>query len=175
MQYKAIYNSPIGQLTLVSDGENLTGLSIEGERVKETEATQNSELPIFRIVSNFLDSYFAGEAPALSTLPLFPKGSPFQTEVWNILKTIPHGKVTTYGDIAKEVAKKLGKERMSAQAVGGAVGSNPIAIIIPCHRVIGVNGNLTGFAAGIDTKIKLLNIEGIDTTRFFVPKKGSAL
>ena len=116
-----------------------------------------------------MDDYFAGNKPQLSKLPIAPIGGEFRQQVWKILTEIPYGELTTYGSIAKEVAKRMGKEKMSAQAVGGAVGHNPISIIIPCHRVVGSNGSLTGYAGGIEKKIKLLKHEGIDMTKFFVP------
>ena len=112
-----------------------------------------------------------GEKPDISELKLAPKGSEFRQTVWRILCEIPYGKTTTYGEIAKEIAHLNGLERMSAQAVGNAVGHNPISIIIPCHRVIGTNGSLTGYAGGIDKKIFLLNHEGVDTDNFYVPRK----
>src|SRR5699024_5558654 len=108
-------------------------------------------------------------------LSLAPIGSEFRQGVWRILREIPYGEVITYGDIAKKMAEKMGKKSMSSQAVGGAVGHNPISIIIPCHRVVGSNGSLTGFSGGIPMKIKLLELEGVDVTKMFVPKKGTAL
>ena len=123
----------------------------------------------------WLDRYFAGGRPSLCELPLAPAGSEFRQGVWSILCEIPYGEVTTYGDIAKKVAARMGNKSMSAQAVGGAVGHNPISIIIPCHRVVGSNGSLTGYAGGIKTKIKLLELEGADMTPLFTPKKGTAL
>ena len=105
------------------------------------------------------------------SLPLAPMGGDFRKEVWKILCKIPYGKTATYGEIAKEIADKRGVLKMSAQAVGNAIGHNPISIIVPCHRVVGQNGNLTGYAGGIDKKLKLLCLEGTDTTKFFIPKK----
>ena len=113
----------------------------------------------------WLDDYFAGRMPALITLPLAPQGSPFRRLVWQILCQIPYGQVRTYKEIADEVASYEGKDHMSAQAVGGAIGHNPISIIIPCHRVVGVNGSLTGYAGGLDKKAALLQHEGIDVTK----------
>ena len=132
-------------------------------------------MPIFIKTKNWLDRYFAGERPAISDLALAPFGSAFRQKVWNILCGIPYGQIITYGDIAKQLASDLHKKGMSSQAVGGAVGHNPISIIIPCHRVVGANGSLTGYAGGIDTKVKLLELEGVDLSRLFVPKKGTAL
>ena len=117
----------------------------------------------------WLDIYFSGNTPDF--IPsLHITGSPFQKEVWELLLRIPYGKVTTYGDLAKQIAQQRGISRMSAQAVGGAVGSNPVSIIVPCHRVIGSNGNLTGFASGLDNKTALLTIEGHDMSKFSMPK-----
>ena len=171
MIYKTYYNSPIGKLLLTSDGENLTGLWIEDQKhylykINEQLIT-NDDLEIFKQVKNWLDKYFNGEKVSINNLKLKPNGTKFQIEVWKILSDIPYGKVITYKEIAQIIAPKLNKERMSAQAVGGAVGHNPISIIIPCHRVIGNNGNLTGYAGGIDKKIKLLQIEGHDINKFY--------
>ncbi|MDD3746378.1 MAG: methylated-DNA--[protein]-cysteine S-methyltransferase [Anaerostipes sp.] len=163
MYYTTVYSSPVGLLTLASDGENLTGLWIEGQKYHGNtifeDMIEDNKLPIFSAAKKWLDQYFAGEQPAISQLPLAPRGTDFQKSVWQILCEIPYGKVITYGDIAKEIARKKGKERMSPQAVGGAVGHNPISIVIPCHRVVGSNGSLTGYAAGVETKRKLLEWE----------------
>ena len=115
-------------------------------------------------------SLFKGEKPDIKELSLKPQGSLFRQEVWKLLCEIPYGEVTTYGKIAKVVAQKLHKEKMSGQAVGNAVGHNPISIIIPCHRVVGTSGSLTGYAGGIDKKIALLKHEGVDMTHYFIPK-----
>jgi len=131
-------------------------------------------MPILLEAKRWLDIYFAGKEPNF-TPPLHPIGSAFRQSVWEILLQIPYGKTTTYGEIAHKMAEKTGCSRMSAQAVGGAVGHNEISIIIPCHRVVGTNGSLTGYAGGIDKKMKLLKLEGTDMTGFFVPKKGTAL
>lgn len=157
MVYSAIYDSPVGPLWLTSDGEKLTGLWMWEIR----DAVPDETLPIFRDTRRWLDSYFRGERPPMDALPLSPAGTEFQRLVWEILLTIPFGATRTYGDIAKEAAAKLGKERMSAQAVGGAVGRNPISIIIPCHRVIGANGTLTGYAGGLKKKEWLLRHEEV--------------
>ena len=171
MIYKTYYNSPIGNLLLTSDGKSLIGLWIEGQKhylykINEQLIT-NDDLEIFKQVKNWLDKYFNGEKVNINNLKLKPNGTKFQKEVWKILSDIPYGKVITYKEIAQIIAQKLNKERMSAQAVGGAIGHNPISIIIPCHRVIGNNGNLTGYAGGIDKKIKLLQIEGNDINKFY--------
>lgn len=169
-------------ITLASDGENIIGLWIEGQKyhggtVSEemAEIKENDDLPVFAAAKNWLDRYFAGEKPAISELPLAPIGGEFRKAVWGILCEIPYGECITYGDIGKKVAAKMNKPSMSGQAVGGAVGHNPISIIIPCHRVVGSNGSLTGYAGGIDKKIKLLEHEGVDMSNFTVPKKGTAL
>ena len=122
----------------------------------------------------WLDVYFAGKEPDF-TPSLHLIGSDFRQAVWNILLSIPYGRTMTYGQIAKQLAKNTGIDKMSAQAVGGAVGHNPISIIVPCHRVVGTNGSLTGYAGGLDKKIALLKLEKTDTERFFRPKKGTAL
>ena len=128
-----------------------------------------------RPTNNWLNRYFAGENPAISELALAPIGGTFRQEVWRLLCEIPYGEVTTYGEIARKVAEKLLKTNMSAQAVGGAVGHNPVSIVIPCHRVVGTNGSLTGYAGGVDKKIWLLTHEGVNVERFTVPTKGTAL
>lgn len=178
MFYATTYPSFLGTLTLVSDGDNLVELLFEQERYPseiEAESVTGDELPVFTAVKNWLDRYFAGEKPELSELPLAPQGSSFRQAVWKLLCEIPYGEVTTYGAIAEKIAAMQGKKKMSAQAVGGAVGHNPISIIIPCHRVVGTNGSLTGFGGGIDRKVKLLQHEKVDMTNLFVPKKGTAL
>lgn len=150
MFYKTDYNSPLGNITLCSDGSNLVGVWFDGQKYFAStvkEMTEKNDLTIFSNVKNWLDRYFTGQNPKISELPLAPIGNEFRQAVWKLLCEIPYGETTTYG----EIAKRLGKP-MSAQAVGGAVGHNPISIIIPCHRVIGKNGSLTGYAGGIDKK-----------------------
>lgn len=179
MFYSTHYVSPIGVIMLASDGERLVGLWMEGQKYfgdTVTESlTEKPDLAIFTAARNWLDRYFAGKTPAISELPLAPVGGEFRKTVWNILCEIPYGKLTTYGDIAKKVAKRMGKVSMSSQAVGGAVGHNPISIIIPCHRVVGANGSLTGYAGGISKKIKLLELEGADISGLFIPRQSTAL
>ena len=179
MYYKTSYESPLGTLTLASDGDNLTGLWNDAQKYHGDtlfrDMEDQSTLPVFAEVKAWLEHYFAGEQPAISELPLAPAGSGFRQEVWDMLCKIPYGALTTYGDLAKRMAVTRGKERMSSQAVGGAVGHNPISIIIPCHRVVGSNGSLTGYAGGIDIKIMLLEHERVDMTDLFVPAKGTAL
>lgn len=171
------YLSDIGKMTLVSDGENITGLWIEGQKYYgNTMADNNTEaaLPVFRRAKQWLDIYFSGKEPDFC-LPLAPKGSPFRQKVWKLLCGIPYGEVMTYQDIARALAEESGKEKMSAQAVGGAVGHNPISVIIPCHRVVGSDGSLTGYAGGIHNKVKLLELECVDMRGLYVPGKGTAL
>lgn len=139
------------------------------------DMTEKSDQPVLRIAKAWLDRYFAGEKPEISALPLCPAGSAFRQAVWQMLCEIPYGEVVTYGDIAQKMAARLGRKTMSSQAVGGAVGHNPISIIIPCHRVVGANGSLTGYAGGVDQKRKLLALEGADLSRLFAPAKGTAL
>lgn len=158
MMVKTDYASPLGTLTLASDGENLTGLWIAGQKYftagTPTNLPARDDLPVFMQARGWLDRYFAGQRTAASELPLAPQGSAFRQSVWRILCEIPYGQTVTYGEIAKRLSCK------SAQAVGGAVGHNPISIIIPCHRVLGSDGSLTGYAGGVDKKIWLLAHEG---------------
>jgi methylated-DNA-[protein]-cysteine S-methyltransferase len=179
MYYKTSYQSPVGKLTLAGDGESLIGLWIEGQKYYGNnlpeEVTEMDDTPVFSKTKKWLDRYFSGKKPSVSGLSMAPFGGAFRQGVWQILSAIPYGEVCTYGRIAKLMAEKTGKTRMSAQAVGGAVGHNPIGIIIPCHRVVGSNGSLTGYAGGIGIKIKLLELEGVDMSILFVPQKGTAL
>lgn len=126
----------------------------------------HAENPILAQTRLWLDSYFRQKNPNPHAIPLQPIGTAFQLIVWQILAQIPYGQVTTYGEIARQVAKRLGKPKMSAQAVGGAVGCNPISIIVPCHRVVGAAGKLTGYAGGLDKKRFLLCLEGVDLKQF---------
>lgn len=180
MIYRTEYDTGlIGSLTLASDGKALAGCwfendrffgyGLEGERMERAD-----DLPFFDETQTWFDRYFSGGRPLPAELPLAPRGSGFQRRVWNILTEIPYGKTVTYGQIAKRLAAESGKN-MSAQAVGGAVGRNPLCVIVPCHRVMGANGNLTGFGGGIDTKVRLLELEQVDMDGFFAPKKGTAL
>lgn len=163
MIYTTYYNSPIGKLLLASKENKLIGLWIEGQKYYssgiEEEFTKNDDEKILIETKKWLNRYFNGEKPCPNELDLAPIGSKFRKNVWDILCKIPYGKVITYNDIAKEIAKKRKINKMSAQAVGGAVGHNPISIIIPCHRVIGTNGSLTGYAGGLDKKEYLLKLE----------------
>lgn len=179
MYYSTKYPSPVGTITLACDGGNLVGLWMEGQKYYGGTAgeamTENDDMPIFVTAKKWLDEYFAGKRPGLSELPLAPIGGEFRQGVWRILRAIPYGEVVTYGDIAKKMAANMNKKTMSSQAVGGAVGHNPISIIIPCHRVVGSNGSLTGYSGGLQKKIKLLELEGVDLSRFFIPARGTAL
>ena len=149
----AEYDSPVGRLLLGSDGVDL--LILQMERNLDVPLTEDS---VLLAAKQWLDRYFQGEVPDLE-LPLRPEGTPFQRQVWQILLEIPWGQTRTYGEIARQVAAALGKEKMSAQAVGQAVGSNPISIVIPCHRVVGARGQLTGYAWGVEKKKWLLEHE----------------
>ena len=179
MVYSTRYASPIGSLMLASDGGNLVGLWIEGQKyfagAVAEEITEQPDVPVFTAAQNWLDAYFTWQKPALSGLPLAPKGGAFRRAVWDILCEIPYGEVTTYGEIARKMAARMNKVNMSAQAIGGAVAHNPSSIIIPCHRVVGAHGSLTGYAGGISKKIKLLEHEGVDMSCLFVPAQGTAL
>ena len=137
------------------------------------EMEQKDDIPVFVKTKKWLNRYFAGQKPSINELPLAPSGNEFRQNVWKLLCEIPYGETTTYGELARKIAKQMNKTSMSAQAVGGAVGHNPVSIIIPCHRVVGTGGNLTGYAGGIDIKIKLLKLEGVDMSKFYDPSKKS--
>lgn len=171
------YNSPVGSITISSNGTELTGLWFDGQKYfRDTLYGECEEkaLPVFEQTMHWLDIYFNGKAPDF-TPPLKMETTPFRKEVWKIMLTIPFGQTMTYGAIANKIAKQKGISKMSAQAVGGAVGHNSISLIIPCHRVVGTNGSLTGYAGGIDKKIQLLKLEKIDMSSLFIPEKGTAL
>lgn len=171
MYYTAPWDSPLGKLTLASDGEYLIGLWIDGQKydrdILKGKEIAEEMIPVLEKTGDWLERYFAGERPEISELPLGMTGSSFRKEVWNILCQIPYGQVITYGEIARKMAVRLGRKSMSAQAVGGAVGHNPISIIIPCHRVVGTGGSLTGYAGGLDKKIMLLEHEGVSLPGMF--------
>lgn len=175
--YTYHYSSPLGGITLSSNGTELTGLWFDGQKyfgdTLEKEYLEQN-LPIFEETVRWLDIYFSGKSPDF-TPSLSMKTTAFRKAVWEIMLTIPYGKTMTYGEIANQIAKQKGLSKMSAQAVGGAVGRNSISLIIPCHRVVGTNGSLTGYAGGIDKKVKLLTLEKVNMSEFFVPKKGTAL
>lgn len=166
MYYISSYDSSIGKLSIVSDDESIVGLWIEGQKyymsILKREKYEEQETKVIKTTKQWLDRYFNGEKPHIEDIPLKLVGSDFRKQVWKILLKIPYGETITYGDIAKEIAKQNHIKSMSAQAVGGAVGHNPISIIVPCHRVVGGNGSLTGYAGGIDKKIELLKLEGVD-------------
>lgn len=177
MTYLYDYNSPLGKITMASDGEALSGLWFEGQKYFKASIKGESEkktLSIFDEAIKWLDIYFSGNEPDF-TPKLLVTGTPFRKAVAEIMLTIPYGKTMTYGEIAQKIAEQGGLSKMSAQAVGGAVGHNLISIIIPCHRVVGANGSLTGYAGGIERKIELLKLEKADMTGLFIPKKGTAL
>ena len=175
--YKKSYKSPLGIIYMRSDGENLTGLWFESSRdvSKHSYNFEEKDLPIFDETSRWLDIYFRGKNPDFTPKYKIENLTPFRSQVIDIKNKIPYGKTVTYNDIAKEIAQNRGIEKMSAQAVGGAVGWNPICIIVPCHRVVGTNGSLTGYGGGIQNKVKLLEIENNDMSKFTIPKKGTAL
>ena len=157
MYYSTNYSSPIGKMLIVSDGEAICGVWFYGQKHFPTfdNLIENDDLTIFKNVKDWFDDYFRGKNPEI-TFKLKPNGSEFRKKVWKILTEIPYGETLTYGEIALKLSSS-----MSAQAVGGAVGHNPISILIPCHRVLGVNGKLTGYDGGLDKKMKLLNLENI--------------
>lgn len=167
------YASPVGDITLCARDNALIGLWIEGQsHFMETigdETAEASDHPVLMAGRAWLEAYFAGRCPSPLALPLSPAGSSFRQAVWQLLLTIPYGTWTTYGQLAHRIATQSGKKTMSAQAVGGAVGHNPLSIIIPCHRVIGSNGNLTGYAGGLHIKQWLLEHEGADLSGCFMP------
>jgi len=177
MDYIHHCTSPLGGITLASNGNALTGLWFDNQKYFGSTLTQNQEqkmLPVFEQTKQWLAIYFSGKEPDFMP-PLCMKTTPFREAVWNIMLTIPYGKTMTYREIALELARQRGIERMSAHAVGGAVSHNPISLMIPCHRVVGTNGSLTGYAGGIDKKVWLLQLEKADMSRLFVPAKGTAL
>lgn len=178
MYHTTDYDAPIGKLTLASTEDELIGLWVKGQKYFGSLIQEKSVSPVtvqaLEDAKSWLDRYFEGKKPDPRELPLAFMGSSFRQEVWRILCEIPYGEVTTYGAIARDIAQSRGQERFSSQAVGGAVGHNPISIIVPCHRVVGSNGSLTGYAGGLPVKIALLEHEQVDTDRFFVPAKGTA-
>ena len=164
MEYIRHYSSPLGTITVASDGNALTGLWFDGQKYfADTLASEYEErsLPVFDRAVEWLDVYFSGSDPG-KTPPLSPRGTPFRRAVWNVLITIPYGHVMTYGAIAELLSAQNGHSRTSARAVGNAVGHNPVSLFIPCHRVIGANGSLTGYAGGLERKRRLLLLEDPD-------------
>lgn len=176
MEYIFKCKSSIGNIIISSDGKSITGLWFENQKYFASTLDKNAEekdLEVFRKIKKWLDRYFKGENPKID-FDLKPKGSEFRQRVWNTLLSIPYGKIVTYKEIAEKVFD-LEKGKISYRAIGGAVGHNPISIIIPCHRVVGSDKSLTGYAGGIDKKKFLLNLEGIDISELKTPKKGTAL
>ena len=177
MTYSTEYPSPLGTITLACDEDAVIGLWFNGQRhygnILPPE-TERGEHPLLREAKRWLDIYFSGREPDFLP-PMRYDSTPFRKCICDIMLTIPYGQTMTYGEIAAQAARRQGMERMSAQAVGGAVGHNPISILIPCHRVVGTNGSLTGYAGGVEKKIRLLELEQADMTGLFVPKKGTAL
>ena len=180
MVYIDSFDSPIGRMTMAGDGEALIGLWFDGQKydralIKDCE-TEAAELPVFDLTKKWLGIYFNGEMPDF-TPPFKLSGSPFRQLIGSIMLEIPYGSVMTYGEIAAVAAARMGRDRMSAQAVGGAVGHNPISVIVPCHRVVGSDGSLTGYAGGVEKKVWLLRNEGIkpEGLGLYVPVKGTAL
>lgn len=177
MVYTTQYGSPLGTITLACDDAAIIGLWFDGQKHFGNilpAQVERTEHPLLAQARCWLDIYFSGRAPDF-TPPLRYDSTPFRKAVCEIMLTIPYGKTMTYGEIAAAIAKRQGLSSMSAQAVGGAVGHNPISLIIPCHRVVGTSGSLTGYAGGVARKVKLLELEGADRSGLFVPKKGTAL
>ncbi|MCF2707084.1 methylated-DNA--[protein]-cysteine S-methyltransferase [Arcanobacterium haemolyticum] len=169
MRNVGTYSSPIGELTIVTDGDVLIELGFTDEFATSMGHAAPSPTPLappVDLVRAWLDAYFSGSQPDPNDLPLEAHGSDFRRLVWNELRTIPYGSTTTYGAIARTIAPRMGRQRMASQAVGNAVGHNPISIVVPCHRVMGAHGKLTGYAAGLDRKVWLLRHEGVDVSTF---------
>lgn len=177
MQYTTKYETPLGSVLLAADEEGLTGLWFDGARYYAAGLApqhMEKEAPVFETVRAWLELYFAGKEPDF--LPaLHLTGSAFRVRIWEIMLQIPYGQTMTYGELAAQIAKERGIARMSAQAVGGAVAHNPVSVIVPCHRMVGTNGSLTGYAGGIPRKVELLKLEGAAMEKLFVPTKGTAL
>ncbi|MCI8273073.1 MAG: methylated-DNA--[protein]-cysteine S-methyltransferase [Clostridia bacterium] len=177
MIYTSIYKSHIGQILIGTKDNKLVGVWIENQKYylsdfkEKVERVDNYNNEAITKTKKWLDKYFNKEKPNVNELEIDLIGSEFRKSVWEVLKKIPYGEVITYNDIAKEIARQKGINKMSAQAVGGAVGHNPISIIIPCHRVVGANGSLTGYAGGIKNKKYLLEHEGVNMDKLFVPTK----
>lgn len=174
MTFLSHYRSPLGRMTMASDGKYLIGLWFEGQKyfqsTLDADVDENDQLEVFSLTKQWLDVYFLGQEPTFLP-PIRLIGSEFRQLVGQIMLSIPYGQTITYGEIAAAVSQHLGKPRMSSQAVGGAVGHNPISVIVPCHRVVGSDGNLTGYAGGIELKVKLLELEHADMNHLFIPQK----
>lgn len=175
MLYRINYESPLGVINVASDGESIVELWLPGQRgfwgELEEKGNVTEQVPVLVKAKEWLDRYFSGDRPTPQELPLAPVGGSFRQDVWKILCGIPYGELITYGEIAKRIASRRGLDKMAAQAVGGAVGHNPISIVIPCHRVVGAGENLTGYGGGIALKQALLAHEGVDLSGFYVPVK----
>jgi methylated-DNA-[protein]-cysteine S-methyltransferase len=173
MIYTTYCETPLGRMLLSGDGEHLTGAWFEGQKyfadTLAADSAESSDLPLFKAAIEWFAEYFSAKRPSAGNLPLAPHGGEFRQSVWRALLDIPYGEVLTYGEIAKITGCG------SAQAVGGAIGHNPISVIIPCHRVVGANGSLTGYAGGLDRKLKLLELEKADVSRLTVPTTGTAV
>ncbi len=166
------YNSPLGEMIMLSDGQNLTNLHFVGDKFYPdalAQQAQSADLPVFEKSAKWLDIYFSGRDPG-ALPPISLQGSPFRQQIWQLLLQIPYGSLTAYKDLAQKIAAQRGLEVMSAQAVGGAVGHNPVCIMVPCHRVVGSNGSLTGYAGGLWRKEKLLQLERISVKNLFVSR-----
>ena len=171
MEYMCKYESKIGRIVLLSDGNAITGLWFDGQKnFYNVYEEYNKELEIFKQTKKWLDIYFSGKVPEYS-IPVSYVGTEFRKRVWEILEEIPYGKTITYGEIAKRIADEKKMKKMSSQAVGNAVSHNPISIIIPCHRVVGNKNNLTGYAGGLEKKIELLKLEGINVENYYIPEE----
>ncbi|MDR2565426.1 MAG: methylated-DNA--[protein]-cysteine S-methyltransferase [Bifidobacteriaceae bacterium] len=172
---KTYYDSPLGRLLGTAGEDGVTGLWFVGQRYfpQADELPVGDAQPELLRLGEWLDAYWRGERPQLA-FRLAPAGADFRQAVWQLLLGIPHGQTTTYGALARQLADRWSR-RVSARAVGGAVGHNPVSIVIPCHRVVGASGSLTGYAGGIGTKTRLLELEGVDMSTLFVPTSGTAL
>ena len=172
MHYLNHYESPLGAMTMAGDGEHLTGLWFDGQKYDRSTIDGNAEfkphLPVFTQTAQWLDTYFEGTDPGF-TPPIRVEGSDFKKMVTSIMLSVPFGATSTYARIAAEVARRLGRKQMSAQAVGGAVGHNPITLIVPCHRVLASDGSLRGYAGGVDRKERLLEMEGVNMSGLSTP------
>ena len=181
------YQSPVGELTLCADagadpdGGALRGLWIQGQKYfgaglpAPMIPVATCDNAVLSQAAAWLDAYFGGERPSPHDLPLDPAGTPFRHLVWGILQEIPYGQTITYGEVARQVARAQGRVAMASLAVGGAVGRNPLSVIVPCHRVVGTDGSLTGYAGGLERKLWLLGHEGVDVSRLYRPTRGTAL
>ena len=172
IEYIHRYSSPLGGITLASDGTGLTGLWFDGQKYfADTLGAKYEEkqISVFDLADRWLDIYFSGQEPDF-TPPITMKTTEFRKMVWNIMLTIPYGQTMTYGEIAKQIAQQKNIAKMSAQAVGGAVGHNSISLIIPCHRVVGTDESLTGYAGGIEKKVQLLTLEKADMSKLYIPE-----